>query len=419
MAGEVRLTTSLSRPNAPVTGEQQVVYALLEVMPTEAVSEVKMPVNVSLILDRSGSMRGEKIQRVKDAVGLVVDRLSDGDCLSVVTFSNRTSTMFGSRQLQSLADRDQIKKQVGKLMASGGTRMAPAIRAGLEEVKKRWSPTFINRLVLLTDGRTEKERDCLEEADGAGIEQVSILALGVGTDWNEDLLIEIGAKSGGQADYIADAHEIGQYFESAVASMQSAVVHDTSLTFRLASGVQPRRVGRVVPLISDLGYGPIDDRFVSLPLGELQKDCGQVLLVELVLPARQAGTFRVAQAEIAYDVPLHSRMQEKVRADILIEFTDDPAAAQHTDPHVMSIVEKVHAFDLQTRALQEVEAGDLGGATRKLRAAATILLDQGEAELAQTMKLEADKLEEQGQMTSGGRKTIKFESGKTVRLDRP
>ena len=416
MAGEVYLTSTLSKDNVPVTGQAQLVYALLEIMPTEVMAAVQMPLNFSLVLDKSGSMSGKKIQQVKDAVKYVIDLLGDQDHISIITFSSSTSTMANSQQVRTASDKTALKRKVDKLSAGGGTVMAPAMRAGLPEVKKHWSPHCVNRVVLLTDGQTEGEQDCKKEADRAAQDNIPIIALGVGTDWNDKLLIEIGVKSGGKADYIAHAHEIGQYFQSAVQSMQAAVIQNAVLTLRLVAGINPRQVWRVVPLIADLGYSPISQRAITVSLGELEKGQGQALLVELLLPARQAGTYRIAQAEIAYDVPLLNLVQEKVRADLMLSFTHDPNLARQVNPKVMNIVEKVTAFKLQTRALQEAELGDMAGATQKLRAAATILLNQGDTDLARTVQLEADKLEQQGQMTAEGKKTIKFKSSKTVKL---
>jgi Ca-activated chloride channel family protein len=416
MAGEVNLVATLSRDAVPVTGQPQLVYALLEILPAEAMAAAQMPLNLSLVLDVSGSMGGEKIQRLKDAVGYVIDLLAPGDFLSIVTFNHNTRTLVESQQAPNPKDKDALKRIVHKLDADGGTQMAPALRAGLAEVRKQRSPERIQRVVVLTDGQTNGEADCRRAADEAGRAEIPILGLGIGADWNEDLLIEIGAKSGGRADYIAQAHEIGPYFQSAVQAMQAAVVQNAVLTLRLAAGVSPRKVWRVVPLIADLGYGPIADRSITVPLGELEKDQGQALLVELMLPERPAGNYRIAQAEVAYDVLLFNLVQEKVRADLILSFTLDPALARLSNARVMNVVEKVTAFKLQTRALEMAQAGDQAGATQKLRAAATILLNQGDAELARTVQLEADKLEQQGQMTAEGLKTIKFKSGKTVRL---
>ena len=118
-------------------------------------------------------------------------------------------------------------------------------------------------------------------------------------------------------------------------------------------------------------------------------------------------------------MPLLGLTQEKVRAAVMMSFTQDAFQAQQVNPRVMNIVEKVTAFKLQTRALQEAEAGNIANATHQLRDANTILLSQGDAALAKTVRLAADELEMQNKLSSEAQKTIRFTSGKTVRLDAP
>jgi len=90
MAGEVYLTSTLSKDNVPVTGQAQLVYALLEIMPTDVMASVRMPLNFSLVLDRSGSMKDEgKLDQLKQAVKYVIDLLADDDYVSVIVFSGR------------------------------------------------------------------------------------------------------------------------------------------------------------------------------------------------------------------------------------------------------------------------------------------------------------------------------------------
>lgn len=415
MANEVLLAPSLSREYVPVTQQAQLFYLLLEFTPTDVMASVQMPLNFSLVLDVSGSMGGAKMRRLKEAVNLVIDSLNDQDFISLITFSTSTKTLFNSRLIGDAAQREALKEQVRKLKARGGTHMGPAMKAGLKEVTKRWAIDRVNRVVLLTDGETTKEKQCQKEAAHAAQLSIPIISLGIGHDWNEDLLLEIADKSEGQADYIADANEVTQYFQDTVQAMQATVVKNALLTLRLVNGVQARKVWRVVPLISDLGYKPLSERHVSVPLGELEKK-GQVLLVELMLSPRQAGTYRIAQAEISYDVPQLNLTQEKVRADIVVNFTKDAKLARQVNPKVMNIAEKITAFKLQTRALQEAEAGNIAGATQRLRSAVTVLLNQGDNELAEAIQKEANKLEQQGELSSEGRKTIKFKSTKTVRL---
>jgi Ca-activated chloride channel family protein len=165
-----------------------------------------------------------------------------------------------------------------------------------------------------------------------------------------------------------------------------------------------------------MGYRPISDRDVNVQLGELESGQGRTVLIELLVDPRPIGQYRVGQTEVSYDVPALNLIQEKARTDIILTFTSDPGQLKQVTPAVMNIVEKVSAFKLQTRALKDLQSGDVSGATQKLKSAVTRLLNQGEVELAQTMQQEVANLEQSGQLSSEGQKTIKFGTRKTVRL---
>jgi Ca-activated chloride channel family protein len=241
--------------------------------------------------------------------------------------------------------------------------------------------------------------------------------LGLGDDWNEELLDEIAEASGGVADFIDSPDKIVQFFEQAVQSMQDTVVQNAQMILRLANGVSPRQVWQVLPMISNLGYQPLSDRDVQVGLGELEKGHPRSLLVELLVGPRPAGRYRVAQTEVSYDVPGLKLSGEKVKADILLDFTGDVALAKEYDAEVMNIVEKVTAFKLQTRALEEAKMGNVAGASQALRAAATRLLEIGEEDLAESALEEADNLEKSGQMSSYGTKKLRYQTRKlTQRL---
>jgi len=228
--------------------------------------------------------------------------------------------------------------------------------------------------------------------------------------------VDVGNRGGGEAGFISQPHEIGSYFQQVVQNMQGAVVRNTLLTLRLTAGITPRKVWRVAPLITDLGVRGLADRDVQVQLGELVKDQGQGILVELTVPARGEGRFRIAQAELSYDVPMLGVTGERVLVDTIVNFAKNEPLTGSLNPRVMNIVEKVMAFKMQTRALQEAQAGDKQNATKLLRQAATMLLNQGESDLARTMKLEADRLESGAGLSEEGKKTIQFKGGKTVKL---
>ncbi|MGB8646377.1 MAG: VWA domain-containing protein [Anaerolineae bacterium] len=415
MAGEVQLTLSLSKDTLLWMQNPQLAYVLLEIMPSQILANVQVPLNFAFVLDQSGSMDDAgKIDRLRDATKHAIDLLHAEDIVSIVAFSTDPRVVVSG---QPARDKNSLKQQVEQLKAGGGTKMARALREGLRQVRQRQGGTRVNRIVLLTDGQTDgDDAECVHLAEEAGRDGIKITALGLGADWNENLLTDVGGRSGGETGYIAQPQEIARYFKEVVQQMQGGIVQNAHLTMRLVEGPTPRRVWRVAPLISDLGINPNPSRDIQVPLGELVKDQGQGILVELAVPSRNDGRYRIGQADLSYDIPVMGLQDQHVRADVMLSFTRNPALAQAINPRVMNIVEKVTAFNLQTRALQDLQNNNNAGATQKLRQAATMLINQGETNLAQTMRLEADRLESQGQMSDEGRKTIKFQSGKTVRL---
>ncbi|MDQ6695428.1 MAG: VWA domain-containing protein [Chloroflexota bacterium] len=424
MPGELSLQSTLSRGTVPIMNVSQLLYCLLELRPAEAVSQATLPLNLCLVLDHSGSMSGQKIESLRDATSLVVDMLQPQDFIAVVSFNNRVEVAFPSQQLSTQGRRDELKGRVARLTADGGTNMAPAMEAGIMELRKQMpasgsggaAQAQVNRLVLLTDGITEKEKRCLEQADGAAKLGIPVTALGIGKDWNDKLMQEIGHRTGGDADYISSAEQIRTHFTRTVQQMQAVALQRVSMNIRPALGVEVRNVYRVHPLIGRLNPDNTADRGLLVALGELEKGHGQTVLVEFVVPSRPAGSYRISQIDVDYDVPRTGVTAERSSLDVLLTYSHDPSAVPAPDPRVMNLAEKVSAFKLQTRALDDLEAGNVPAATQKLKGALTHLLNQGDHELAATVQQELDNLEKGKTMSPEGRKTIRFESGKTVRL---
>jgi len=394
------------------------VYLLIEAMPTGAVANVQMPLNFSLVLDHSGSMSGAKLTNLKEAAKLAVDRMGPQDILSIVVFDDKVKVIAPS---QPVSDPAGLKQQIDGIRDGGGTEMSRGMRQGLEELQKGVGPGRVSRMLLLTDGETFGDDDaCRRLAADAGAQSIAIAALGLGEEWNEELLDNIAEASGGSSDFIpaGQPEAIGSTFEQHVLAAQATVVQNADMILRLVGGMMPRAVWRVTPLIAKLGHRALSDRDVQVTLGDMDREQGQSILVEMMVPPRQPGTYRIAQAEVNYDVPAAGLVGEKAKSDIVLDFSGDPAQATETNPYVMNIVEKVTAHKLQTRALDEAALGNIAGATQKLRAAATRLLELGEDELAQTAMSEAERLEQGEDLSSQGAKKLRYATRKlTQKLD--
>ena len=459
MTNELILHTRLNRTAIPATHQPQLVYALLEIQPGENLGTVQLPVNISIIVDRSQSMcipiltqeqfeemarRGavrevtvdgipvwefqnvpaefaanapRSLDFVKAALRSALEQLRPDDRFSLVAFASRAQVLINN---QSGASKRRLLDAIEQLEGLGlgdDTYMAQGMASGYQEAARALSPATVNRMVILTDGFTLDGDDCLRQAQQATAQGFSVSTMGLGIEFNEELLITIADMSGGNAYFIHDPQDIPDAFAQELSGVQAIALRNLELKMRLAGGVELRRAHRVLPIISDLGQVPTIDRSLSIPLGDLERDSGHALLLELIAPPRPAGTYRLAHAVLSYEDPARGTLGGKVRQDIVVQYTDGHVP-KWTDPTVMNIVEKVSAHKLQTRALQEAQAGDIAGATVKLRAAATRLLNMGEDELAQAALGEAENLERQGQLSAAGTKKLRYETRRlTQKLD--
>lgn len=401
MTDLVTLTCTWGRAPLPSSAGPQAAYLLIEATPAAASEAV--PLNFCMVLDRSGSMQGPKLAALKDATKRVIDTLTPQDVVAIVLFDDTVQVLAAAAPA---ADKGALKALIDSIEEAGGTAMSGGIRAGQAELLRHAAPDRVGAMLLLTDGQTwGDEEQCRSLAKELGQAGVRITALGLGAEWNEKLLDDLAEATGGASDYIADPAQIGASFQRAVRAAQGTVAQDARLLLRLARDVTPRAVYRALPVIANLGYQPIGQNEVAVRLGNLEAGAVSSMVAELMLPARAPGAFRIAQAELHY-TPMGGS-EQIVKQDVLIEFSADAGAPQY-DPRVMNLVEKVTAFKLQTRALSEAEVGNVAGATQKLRAAATRLLDLGELELAQKAQQQADQLEQGQAISAENQKELRY-----------
>ncbi len=293
--------------------------------------------------------------------------------------------------------------------------MLKGITAAVSEVKRNYSRERTNHIILLTDGLTLHENKCKEKCKETTEFGMSFSTIGVGDDFNEKLLIDIANSCRGKSYYIDIPRDVPNIFAQELQGMQSVMVMSPVLKVKLSKDIDARRVFKVKPLISDLGTLPAVDKTITVPLSDLQKDEPQSVLFEIVLPSRQAGTYRVAKVEGHYSAPSAGGSQI-VSQDILINYTGDQALASGVNPQVMNVIDLVSVFRQQTRALEFAKTGDKARATKLLRSAATTLLDHGQKELAEQALAEAQRIEKGAGATSAGTKKLEYGTRKLTQL---
>ncbi|MCI0550899.1 MAG: DnaJ domain-containing protein, partial [Anaerolineae bacterium] len=141
-----------SRPNLVQLDEPQMLYVMLELeAPEEARQSSSPPLNVSLVIDRSTSMQGEKMDIVKASAIQVLRNLRQQDILSVVAFSDRAEVIIPASYQQ---DRPRLEAKIQMIQPSGATEMYQGLELGVKEVYRSLDSKRVNHIILLTDGHT-------------------------------------------------------------------------------------------------------------------------------------------------------------------------------------------------------------------------------------------------------------------------
>ncbi len=381
--------------------EETVLYLLIEIRPAATSRGERLPLNLCLVIDRSTSMQGARLEHVKQAAHQIIDELHDDDILALTTFNDRAEVILPS---QSDVNRVHAKAKISSILASGGTEILQGIQVGLAEIGKHHDKRVTSHLILLTDGQTYgDEEDCLAEARLAGARRIGITAMGIGEDWNDALLDEIAAQSGGVSAYIASPGQVRTLLQQRVRGLGSVFAQGLTLECRCAECVQLESAFRTSPYLERLTS---TDGMINL--GSLQADVPLIIVLELGVTKKPPGEHRLLQLELTGDVPALGRQGDKLRHDVRCTFTSTEPPPEPVPPAVLSVLSKVTIYRMQERAWDALDSGNVKAATHQLEKVATRLFDLGETQLARAAMLEAGRIAQGRTPTAKGRKEIKY-----------
>jgi len=381
--------------------KEQMLYLLIEIRPAPTTRGQRLPLNLCLVIDRSTSMQGARLEYVKEAAHQIIDGLHDDDALSVVTFSDWAEVVLPSQLGVNSA---YAKAKVSTMSASGGTEILRGIQAGLAEVEKHHGDRVTSHLILLTDGQTYgDEEDCVAEARLAGARRIGITAMGIGEDWNDTLLDEIAAQSGGTSAYIASPGQVRTLLQQKVRGLGTVFAQGLTLELRCAEGVREENAYRTLPNLELL---QTTDGLLNL--GTLRADAPLAIVLELNVAQKPPGEHRLLQIELTGDVPSLGRQGEKLRYNVDCTFTPTQPPPEPVPPAILSALSKATIFRMQEQAWDALDSGDVKMATHQLEMIATRLFDLGETQLARAAMLEAGRISQSGTPTAKGRKELKY-----------
>jgi Ca-activated chloride channel homolog len=359
----IQLSWTLGRRMLAASSEQQLSYLLLEAMPQGlATSLPKLPLNLCVVVDRSSSMRGERLRQVKEALQRIVDQLSNEDYFSLVVFNDRADVVVSAQQVKQ---RPALKQAISSVEAAGGTEMATGMALALQEIRRPLELRGISRVLLLTDGRTYgDEGRCVEIARRMQGLNIGLTAMGVGNEWNEDLLETLAARPNSRTQYITSAQQIAQVFADEVKRMHAIFAQNVSLQVELRPGALLRSLDRVRPYIGTLPVEERQEQQWTCSLGDWPNTEPQAFLLEVVVPSLPLGEHPLLKLDLSYNLPGTSLLNQHSGGVVRLAVLPPEAVSRDIEPSVKHWLERIVAYRLQASAWNYVEQGQIEQATR-------------------------------------------------------
>jgi Ca-activated chloride channel homolog len=391
-----------SRSSLVHMAEPQMLYMILELeAPPEARHSPAPPLNVCLVLDRSTSMKGEKMDVVKAAAIHVLRNLRPQDILSVVAFSDRAEVIIPASFHQ---DRTRLEAKIQMIQPSGGTEIYQGLEAGVKEVMHSLDVRRVNHIILLTDGHTYgDDQECLALASRISEKSIGISAMGIGQEWNDIFLDVLATRTGGSSAFIAQPLDIKRLLLEKFNALAQTYAEELVLSLASQAGAELAYAFRLQPDPSPI---LLDS---PLRLGTILQDASTQILFEYIIQPKAVksdvtdilrGTLKVSINSQHMPVP---PLLLQAKLPVSNEIEQEPP-----DERIVQALSRLMLYRMQERVREEVQDGRIESATRHLQTLASNLISQGERGLAQTVMLEVDHLQKHSALTSEGSKKMNY-----------
>jgi Ca-activated chloride channel family protein len=383
-----------------------------------------LPLNLCLILDKSGSMHGQPIQTVIQAVEQLLDRLQPGDRISVVAFAGSAEVIIPNQEIHNV---ESIKLQLKKkLNAGGGTVIAEGLQQGITELMKG-TRGAVSQAFLLTDGHGESSlkiwkleigkddnKRCLELAHKAAKINLTINTLGFGNSWNQDLLEKIADAGGGTLAHIERPEEAVEQFSRLFKRIQSVGLTNAYLLLSLVPNVRLAELKPIAQVAPDTIELPVQQEahggFV-IRLGDLM-DVERIVLANIYLGQLPEGKQIIGHLQIRYDDPGENKqglLSPMIPMYANVVRTYQPAV----DPLVQQSILALAKYRQTQLAEMKLQQGDRTGAATMLQTAAQTALQIGDTGAATVLQISATRLQAGEELSQADLKKTRIVS-KTV-----
>lgn len=445
MQNAINVNITPHREFMPADSTAQKLFVMLKLRPIKDVATSRPPTTFTFVIDTSGSMYevvagdvkptgityqqdGKQYQQVtggKSKIDIVIEsllalvnsgKLTTSDRIAIVQFDDNASQIIG---LTSATEVQKLETAINNLREfSGGTRMGLGLRRAFDLLSEQ--QMTVKRILLFTDGQTFDEDQCRSIANNLATNNIPITALGVGEEFNEDLLTHLSDFTGGTLLYIVPG--IAKGTETSILDLphkiiaeysqaQQEVITNLALTVKTVKGVELTRVVRAYPTQAEF---PLNQD--PYPLGNAIANDETIFILEFTINNRPASRVRIAQLGLTYDIPGQKIRGELPPQNLIIQFIPGEQNVAQVNKEVMDYVQQCNISNLVDQATRIAEK-DPEKAEQILETARRMTVKIGNTDMTESLNNAQVELRKTRKISPGTRKTVKMGAkGKTVKM---
>ena len=413
-AEPVRLHVDVDRTVLPAeTTDRAVVKVGLD-CERPARRDLRPPVNIALVIDRSGSMSGDKIVKAREAALEAVRRLGPDDIVALVVYDTRAQTLVPARRV---GDGRRLEQAICGIEVGGNTALYGGVTLGASEVRRHMEDRrFVNRVILLSDGLANVGPSSPEELGRLGAslvkEGISVTTIGLGLGFNEDLMTRLAQCSDGNTYFVEHSGDLPRIFAAELGDVLNVIARRVRIEIDFPSGVRPLKfIGR---------DGVIRGQRAELSLNQLYGGQEKFALVEVeVSPSKPGAELEIARARVSYENALNQRATT-LTAKRTVQFSASRAAVVRSADHQVQAdyaanslaVAKDEAVALVDSNRRDEAAAVLRQRAQELNAMGDLYKNSAVKAVAAPVAPEADRIEAEG-LGNAERKIYRAESAQT------
>jgi Ca-activated chloride channel family protein len=381
----IKIDITPSSEYALTKGETHL-YVQLKLQAIEEVltTDERVPLNLGVVLDRSGSMGGSKIEKAKKAVEYIVENMTKTDIFSLVIYDDRIDTLIPAGKM---SEKSTAYNKIRNITARNMTDLHGGMMEGVKQIIKNKNIEYRNVEFLLSDslankGITSKSKIALSAKNTNDNEGVVISTFGIGDDFDEDMLVGISDASSGEFYYIESADDIPKFIEKEFKGLLETIASSIQVNLELADNVMLKRI---------LGVSIDEQRHKSLKLGDLRSGNDRLLILDLLVPSSKLD---LKKELVSFDlewIPTQSdveRIEQKYSCHIT--YTDNEELLSSENQEILDNVAILETALIREEAIQLADRGEFEEAKNLILGQQSVLrsrssLEGASAELGKLM----------------------------------